>query len=59
MAIIQIEDTYINVDRLDYIRIDHRNERYEIYIGGQPQPVRISMGSNEWNRLQAVLDLTE
>ena len=59
MAIIQIGDTYINVARLDYIRIDQRNERYELYIGGQPHPVHISMGSQEWRRLQAALGDTE
>jgi hypothetical protein len=59
MEIIHIGETYINIDRLDYIRIVHRNERYEVYIGGQPHPVRISMGSKEWNRLQAALGHTE
>ena len=51
MRIVQIGDTYINLERVDFIQADDRNERYDLYIGGQSRPVQVKMGSRDWNRL--------
>jgi hypothetical protein len=59
MNILRFGTTYINLDRVDYVQADDRNERYEIYVGGQPQPIRIRMGSEEWTRLLEAFNTAE
>ena len=50
MAFIHLSHDYVNIDRIDLVRVlDNKN--YEVHVGGQPKTILVSPDSDDGKAL--------